>query len=376
MTTGLAAFLEGVRVVDMSRHLPGPLATLLLADMGAQVVKVEPPEGDDLRTISPPVASGRSPSFDALNAGKTSRRIDLKTEAGKEELLALTDAADVVVESFRPGVLDRLGVGFAAMRARNPGLVCCAMSGFGRDGVLSRQPAHDINFVALAGVLSYSGNAAAPSIPSPPLADFTASFVALSAILGALHKRRGDGVGCEIDLAIADCVMIPQIMQLAELRGGADGPARGGEFNTGAAAYYNIYATRDGGTVALGAMEPRFWRNFCRAAGRDDWGPRHGDPLPQTSLIAEVASLFASMMQAEAVARFAAVECCFSPVLTLPQATSTTQAATRRLVVNGRDGIVQALFPVHVDGKPPRPRQPFADSPPHRAAQPDRDKII
>lgn len=376
MATGIGSFLAGVRVVDMSRHLPGPLATLMLADMGAEIVKVEPPEGDEMRSIGPAGASGRSPSFDALNAGKTSRRIDLKTAAGRQDLLRLTDTADVVVESFRPGVLDRLGVGFPVMRQRNPRLVCCAMSGYDRAGPMARQPAHDINFVALAGVLSYSGNASAPSIPSPPLADFTASFVALSAILGALYRRGSGATGCEIDLAIADCLMVPQVMQLAELREGACGPVRAGEFNTGGAAYYNVYATRDGGRVALGAIEPRFWSNFCRAAGREDWAPRHADPLPQSGLIAEVAAFLASLTREEAVARFALVQCCFSPVLDLAAATRTPQAQARQLVVTGRDGILQALFPVHVDGKPPSPRRPFVDPPPLPEAGPGSEKII
>src|SRR5690606_6502808 len=127
----------------------------------------------------------------------------LKTDAGRAELLELTDAADIVVESFRPGVLDRLGVGFASMRARNRGLICCAMSGYGSTGEMARQPGHDINFLAMAGLLSYSGNAYAATIPTPPLADFTASFVALSAVLGALHPRPPARMGCMIHLAIA-----------------------------------------------------------------------------------------------------------------------------------------------------------------------------
>lgn len=363
MASGIESFLQGISVVDLSRHLPGPLTTLLLADMGARIIKVEPPDGDDMRWITPAGPSGRSPAFDALNAGKTSLRIDLKTDAGRAELLELTDAADIVVESFRPGVLDRLGVGFASMRVRNRGLICCAMSGYGSTGEMARQPGHDINFLAMAGLLSYSGNAYAPTIPTPPLADFTASFVALSAILGALHRRARDGMGCEIDLAIADCVMVPQVMQLAELRDGATGPRRGAEYNTGAAAYYNLYVTSDGGMVALGAMEERFWRSFCTAAGRDDWAARHNDPLPQTDLVAEVAAMFASMSRADAVARFGHAQCCFTPVNSLPEAVLEPQVAARSLVHTGEDGILQALFPVHVNNQPPKLRPPFREMP-------------
>lgn len=361
MRGGLRSFLEGVRVVDLSRHLPGPLATLLFADMGAEIVKIEPPEGDEMRGVGALGATGSSLSFDALNANKTSRRIDLKSGAGKEELLQLTDSADIVVESFRPGVLERLGVGFRVMRQRNPRLICCAMSGFGQSGAMAQVPAHDINYLGLTGLLAYSGNRSGPAIPTPPLADVTASLFGMAAILGALHKRGKDGFGCEIDLGVADCAMVPQIMQLAELRS-AGSPARGAEFNTGGTAYYNVYSTSDGAMIALGAIEPRFWANFCRAAGREDWVPRHGDAMPQTALIEEASAFFAAMTAAEANERFASAQCCFSPVLDLEDAIRTQHMADRRLVVNGPDGLVQALFPVHIDGQPPVPRQPFVDS--------------
>lgn len=361
MGGGLRSFLEGVRVVDLSRHLPGPLATLLLADMGAEIIKVEPPEGDEMRGVGALGPTGRSLSFDALNANKTSRRIDLKSEAGKEELLRLTDSADIVVESFRPGVLNRLGVGFQTMRARNPRLICCAMSGFGQAGAMAQVPAHDINYLGLAGLLAYSGSQAGPAIPTPPLADVTASFIGTAAILGALHKRGKDGFGYEIDLGVADCAMLPQIMQLADLQS-TGSPVRGAAFNTGGTAYYNVYSTSDGAMVALGAIEPRFWTNFCRAAGREDWVARHADAIPQTALIEEASAFFAAMTAAEANERFVSAECCFTPVLDLEAATRTPHVSGRRLVVDGPDGIPQALFPVHVDGQPPAPRMPFVDS--------------
>ena len=154
--------------------------------------------------------------------------------------------------------------------------------------------------------------------------------------------------------------MVAQIMQVAELRSTGH-PARGGEFNTGGAAYYNVYSTSDGTMVALGAIEHRFWANFCRAAGREDWVPRHGDALPQTALIKEVSAFFARMTAAEANERFASAECCFSPVLNLAEATRTPRMSGRRLVVDGPDSALQALFPVHIDGQPPAPRKPFVD---------------
>lgn len=305
-------------------------------------------------------ATGRSASFDALNANKSARRIDLKSEVGRDELLRLTDSADIVVESFRPGVLNRLGVGFRLMRERNPRLICCAMSGFGQASAFAQVPAHDINYLGLTGLLSYSGNQSGIAIPTPPFADVTASLFGIAAILGALNNRSKGGSGCEIDLGVTDCVMVPQIMQLAALRG-AGNPRRGAEFNTGGSAYYNIYPTSDGATVVLGAIEPRFWTNFCRSAGREDWVARHGDATPQTALISEVSAFFANLTLAEATERFGPAQCCFSPVLDLDEAIRTPHAISRKLVVDGPDGLLQALFPVHINGKPPEPRKPFAD---------------
>lgn len=359
--SGLNAFLAGLRVVDLSRHLPGPLATLMLADMGAEVIKVEPPAGDELRSFGMSGAAGRSRYFDAVNAGKTSRRLDLKQEQGRAALMDLVADADIVVESFRPGVLDRLGVGFAAMRARNPRLICCAINGFGASGPLADRAGHDINYLALAGNLSFNGTCEEPVVGIPPVADCAGALFALTAILGALHRRGVTGEGCEIDAALADAVMPLQLFQVADVSATGTAPGRAGALTNGGAACYRIYATRDGRHVSLGAIEPKFWRAFCAAAGRPDWIPRHHEPMPQTALIGEVSAVFAAMTLAEAEERFTAADCCFAPVLSLPEALAAPHVRKRGLVAEGEDGIAQALFPVHVDGRPPRPRRPFID---------------
>ncbi len=361
---GLSAlndFLTGVRVVDLSRHLPGPLATAMLADMGAEIVKVEPPAGDELRSFGLSGSAGRSRYFDAVNSGKTSRRLDLKREEDRQKLMALVETADVVVESFRPGVLDRLGVGFAAMRQRNPGLICCALNGFGAKGPLAEQAGHDINYLALAGTFSFNGTATEPTVGIPPVADCSAALFALSAILGALYRRTVTGSGCEIDAALADAVMPLQLFQVSDVAatGTTAGPARA--LTNGGAACYRLYGTRDGRFVSLGALEPKFWQRFCEAAGRPDWLARHHDPLPQSALMEEVAALFAALTMDEANARFAPADCCFAPALTLAEALDSPHVVARGLVVDGADGTRQCLFPVHVDGMPPRPRPAFVD---------------
>ncbi len=360
--SGLNEFLAGLRVIDLSRHLPGPLATLMLADMGAEVIKIEPPAGDELRSFGMAGAEGRSRYFDAVNAGKSSRRLDLKQEAGRAALLDLVADADIVVESFRPGVLDRLGVGFGVMRARNPRLICCAINGFGASGPLAERAGHDINYLALAGNLSFNGTRDEPVVGIPPVADCSGALFALTAILGALHRRGVTGEGCDIDAALADAVMPLQLFQVADVSVAGFTPGRAGALTNGGAACYRIYATSDGRHVSLGAIEPKFWQGFCAAAERPDWVARHHEPMPQTGLVGEVAALFGAMTLAEAEARFEQADCCFAPVMSLPEAMASPHVAARGLVVKGEDGLLQALLPVHVDGRPPRPRRPFTEA--------------
>jgi crotonobetainyl-CoA:carnitine CoA-transferase CaiB-like acyl-CoA transferase len=349
----LGGFLAGVRVLDLSRHLPGPLATLLLADMGATVTKVEPPAGDELRQIGPVGPDGVSHAFRAVNAGKTTRRIDLKSPSGRAELLALAAEADVLVESFRPGTMERLGVDPATLRAAHPRLIYCAMSGFGRDGPDRDRAGHDLTYLALNGMLDAIG---ASGVAYPPPADTSGALFAAIAILGALLGRAKDGQGCMIDLALADAPMPLLLFSLAELA--ASGARLGGPAGVlgGGAAYNAVYRTADDRQVVLAAIEPVFWAAFCGAAGRPDWLRRQADPLPQAALRAELAGMFAAMRLDDAVARFGPADCCFAPVVPLADAVRSPQALARALLPTGADGVVQALFPAVVDGRAPRPR--------------------
>lgn len=359
--SALNGFLTGVRVLDLSRHLPGPLATLMLADMGAEVIKLEPPLGDEMRAIGPQGPSGRSVYYDAVNGGKTVCRIDLTKTEERERFLTLADQADIVVESFRPGVMERLGIGHDLLRRRNPRLICCALSGFGRDGPLAQRAGHDANYLSLAGVLSQNG-ADAPQFFDPPIADCTASLMAVIAILGALQSRQASGQGCLIDLALADAVMPLQTFQLAALGVLGHVPRGGREVLNGGAAYYRIYRTRDGRHVSLGAIEPKFWQRFCEAAGRADWLPRQGEPLPQDALAAEIAAYFSFLTLTEAMARFEPVDCCVAPVLDLAEAVAAPQAVHRDLVRRTGSGAFEALFPARIDGAAPSPRAPLREA--------------
>ena len=358
----LQRFLRGTRVLDLSRHLPGPLATLMLADMGAEVTKVEPPDGDEMRLIGPLGAHGRSLFFDAVNAGKRSVRLDLKTDAGKATLRALAVTADVLVESFRPGVMARLGLGAEALRQANPRLIYIAMSGYGQQGALRNTAGHDANYLANNGILSSAGSRERLTYMYPPMADCTGSIFAVSSILGALLARGLDGQGCEIDLALTDVMMPYQIFGLAELGFNGHVPGAEAEFLNGGWACYRPFQTKDQGTIALGAVEPKFWNAFCRASERPDWLSRHAEVLPQKALIAELATHFASLTVKECNARYAQADCCFAVVLDLQQAVDSEYISTRGLVRRHPDmNIYEAAYPVYVDGRRPSLRTPLVE---------------
>jgi alpha-methylacyl-CoA racemase len=356
----LNTFLAGTRVLDLSRHLPGPLATLLLADMGADIIKIEPPAGDDMRSLGPRGKDGEPLYFEAVNAGKTTRRMDLTVDAVREEFLELIVGADVLIESFRPGVMTRLGVGYPVLKEINPRLVYCSLNGYGYGGPLEQMPAHDVNYLALGGALHLNGGN--PPFFDPPFADCTGSLFAVIAILGALHGRARDDRGCEIDLALADVMMPLELLHLAELGVGIAPRPRQGILNGGAACY-NVYRTADDIRVSLGALEPKFWRAFCAAAERPDWIERHRDPLPQHELKAELAAMFGTLTIAECNERFTSCGCCFAPILDLRRALDSPHYRARGLVRESSTGI-QALFPAVVDGETPTSREPLTDQTP------------
>jgi alpha-methylacyl-CoA racemase len=355
----LNGFLRGVCVLDLTRHLPGPLAALLLADMGAEVLKIEPPDGDGMRELGPRRADGRSAYFTAVNAGKTTRRIDVKGPEGRAELLTLATTADVLIESFRPDVMARLGVGYDRLKAANPRLIYCSLNGFGATGPLAAVAAHDLNYVALAGALPPLG--ADGSLPDTPLADCAGGLFAALAVLGALHGRARDGHGCHIDLALVDAVMPLQILPLAALGASGALAAPGEGLLNGGAAFYHVYETSDGHRVTLGAIEAKFWRAFCAGAGRPAWEARRDEPLPQRALIREVEAMFRQLTLAECERRFGPADCCFAPARELAEAVASPHIRSRGLVHRTADGEYQPLFPALVDGEPPAPRPPLRE---------------
>ncbi len=351
----LTDFLKGTRVLDLSQYLPGPFATRLLSDMGADVVKVEPPAGDPLKHLDTEGKSGKSPFYEMINAGKTVVTLDLKSDAGHEAFEALVSGADVLLESYRPGVLDRLGFGQDRLNALNATLIHCALSGYGQTGPYRLVPGHDISYVSMTGGLSVSGTAETPTITYPPMADHAGAMQAVITILGALIARDGGRGGAFLDISLSESLLSWQGPGLTVP------PPRGEGVINGGAAFYQIYRAADGRFVSLSPLEPKFWVNFCNAVGHAEWIPRQFEPMPQTALVAEVAALFAGQPLDHWDARLGGVECCYQAVLDYTEVPGHPQTRARGLVRES-NAIIDVLFPAYVDGRPPAARTPLRDA--------------
>jgi len=331
--------LLGVRVLDLSRLAPGPFASLVLADLGAEVIKVEQPKhGDWLRY---PLAAGEdgrtaAQAFELLNRNKKSVTLRLKSAEGKAIVQGLVRGADVLLEGFRAGTMERLGLGCQAMQAINPALVYASLSGYGQTGPYRRRACHDLNCLALAGLLDLSGSEGGPPAMSAlPWVDMVAGLWTALAIVSALLAREHTGVGRHIDIAMLDSVAALAHVPLAGWLGAGVPPQRGRTSLGGKLACYNAYETADGRYMTLGALEPQFWEDFCVAVGREDWTARHRTQ-DQASLRAEVAGLFRTQPQAYWIDLFAARDCCCEPVLALDEAFAHPQAVQRGLLRAGR----------------------------------------
>jgi crotonobetainyl-CoA:carnitine CoA-transferase CaiB-like acyl-CoA transferase len=364
----LSDCLSGIRVLDLSQYLPGPFATQLLADLGAEVIKIEPPDGDPMRRFILLDEDGVSPFYKQVNAGKQVLHLDLKTAAGSAVLAELLAAADVLLESFRPGVLARLGFSREWLQEINSRLIHCALSGFGQTGPCRQRAGHDLTYLAMSGMLSLTGTAETPVIPFPPICDYAAGKQAATAILAALLRRERSGKGTFIDVSLFEMALSWQSFALTAAARPGQAFARGRDLLTGGAACYRIYRTADERFVALGAIEEKFWRRFCTAVDRPDWITRRQEPLPQTQLIAEVRELFGRAPLAVWQQRFAVVDCCFEPILTHPEVAAHPQVRQRQLLQSrGTGGGYDALFPAWVDDRPPTPRRPLRQVEPAQA---------
>ncbi|OGD12771.1 MAG: hypothetical protein A2W20_07455 [Candidatus Aminicenantes bacterium RBG_16_66_30] len=323
--------LEGVRILDLSRLLPGPFCTLLLGDLGAEVIKVEDLEGGDYLRAWPPLVDGQSAYFLALNAGKKSVALNLKAPAGRELFLKLAATAGAIVESFRPGTVDRLGVGYEAVKSVNPRIVYCSISGFGQDGPDRDRAGHDLTYLARSGILGLCGRPGSlPAIPPVQIADLSSAMFAALGILAHLRDSERTGQGRYIDIGMLDSAVAWTVMPVAEYAAGERG-GRGRLPLTGKHPCYNVYRTRDGRDIALSALEPKFWREFCRAVGRDDLLPLQFSERPED--FARLEALFAGRTAEEWTALLKETDFCCEVVSTLGEALDDAQVRHRGLVI-------------------------------------------
>ncbi len=355
MNSPTGAPLAGLRILDLTRLLPGPAATMHLADYGADVIKIEDTgDGDYMRDFAPqvPNAVGTpvNPAFEATNRGKRSLCVDLKNPRGRELLLDLAATADALIESFRPGVLERLGLGWDVLHARNPRLVLCSISGYGQTGPLSQRAGHDINYIATSGVLDQIRTAGRPAVPNLQLGDLLGGALAgLSSLLIALLAAQRTGQGRWIDVAMTEALLVHHFFPYAELDAGQT-PIAGSTLLTGGAACYRAYETADGRHLAVGALELKFWQAFCDAAGLGELRTRHwahGEfpgSAAANDTIASVADRIRSRRLVDWIATFDAVDACVTPVLTPAEALHHEQAVARGVVF--RQGSVTEVGPL------------------------------
>jgi alpha-methylacyl-CoA racemase len=357
--------LEGLKVLDLTRLLPGGFCSLLLADFGAEVIKVEDTGLGDYVRWSPPYYEGADDTakgalFLALNRGKRSIRIDLKNDQGKEVLLRLAQDADVLLESFRPGVLDRLGVGWERLQEVNPRLVYCAITGYGQNGPNRDRSGHDMNYLGLNGLLGLTGDPDGPPLQSAgQIADIGGgALTAAVGLLVALHERERSGQGQFVDCSMFDGALSWLAMVAADMFASGRTPRRGLLHLAGGIICYRPYRCADG-YITLGALEPKFWANFCRGVDREDLLERALDP-PGSDAHRALEEIFAGRTRADWSAFAAEHDCCLEPVLDLDEALESEQVAAREMVVEleqpGADRPVRLLgAPIKLSRTPADP---------------------
>jgi crotonobetainyl-CoA:carnitine CoA-transferase CaiB-like acyl-CoA transferase len=359
-----AAALAGIRVLDLTRLLPGGLCTLTLADLGAEVVKVEAPGGGDYARAREPhyeseEPSSSSASYVALNRNKQSVVLDLKHVADRERFLDLAAGADVLVESFRPRVLDRLGVGYDHLRTRNPGLIYCALTGWGQDGPLSGRAGHDINYLASVGLLSLTGSVAEePTIAPVQIADTSGAMLATISILAALNARAANGEGQYLDVSLAHSALYTYGMGVGMALGPWPVPARQDALFAGGFVCYQAYRAADG-WVALGALEERFWSAWCRGVRREDLIDSRYERTGSAAHAA-VSEIFAARSCAEWEAFAAEHDCCLNAVVGLREALDSEVVTDRGMVIEieqpGVEGTLRTMgSPLRLSGTPVDP---------------------
>jgi crotonobetainyl-CoA:carnitine CoA-transferase CaiB-like acyl-CoA transferase len=350
--------LQGLRVIDLSLFLPGPHLTMMMADHGAEVIKLEPPgEGEPVRQVGLSQA-GHTVWFRNTHRGKKSICLNLKNAEEKEALLNLIDTADVVVEGFRPGTAEKLGIDYAAVAKRNPRIVYCSISAFGQTGPKRLKPAHDLAIQADSGVVSVNlGQDGKPTHPNMPVADMAGSLMALSGILMALYRREKTGRGDYLDISMQDALLswMPNVMGIPFA--GKRAPDVKQQRSWGGGSFYNIYQTGDGRHLVLGGNESKFAKNLLTALGRTDLIDTASQPPGPVH--APVKAFLDATFKAKTLAEWTTVldgiDLCWAPVRDLFEAIGDPHLAARETIVTDREGAQHLNNPIKFADEPATP---------------------
>lgn len=346
----MTAPLAGLKILDLTRLLPGPLASMYLADLGAEVVKVEDPGGGDPARHYPPLKDRNSHYFLMVNRNKKSIALDLRLPADQKKFHHLVRDFDVVMESFRPGVTERLGVDYSTLHDLNPNLVYCSLTGFGHTGPLKQAPGHDLNFLSLSGILDQMAKAGEDPHPvNIQIADVAGgSLTACVAILAAIIKARAGQGGSFLDVAMLDGVMALGPMTLGAYNAKGRAPKPGTGFLSGGSPFYGVYRTKDGRHMALGAVEKKFWQNFCEAIDRTDLIEKHTlKEIPKSKIYTELKRIFRARTQKNWIRLLENVDACCTPVLTVAEAMKHPHIIDRAMIIEcHRSGVRQFALPI------------------------------
>ena len=355
--------LQGIKILDLTRLLPGSFTSLMLADYGAEVIMVEDPAGEPGRHTGPFI-NGLSGRHLLLNRNKKSITLNIRDPRGRELFIKLAKKADVIIENFRPGYMERLGLGHDRLLEINPKLIFCSLSGYGQTGPNRNEPGHDINYISKTGILGLT-SAPGEAIPLPgvQIADLGGgSMMAVMGILLAVIARAATGNGQYIDAAMADGITswLP-LVACDYLAGGTPPPAAGEHQYAGSLACYHTYKTKDGRYLALGALEPKFWVNFCKWMGFEDFIPIQRDPAAQARMKNRIQETFRTRTLSEWMSEDAVKEMCLTPVKTIDEALNDPQMLAREMVFQADHPVAgstkQLGFPVKLSQTPAAYRQ-------------------
>ena len=334
--------LAGVRVLDLTRLLPGGYASQMLADLGADVLKIEEPGAGDYARTMPPFARTVGQAFLAVNRDKRSAALNLKHPAGREALLRLVEGSDALLESYRPGVMARLGLDYATLHTRNPRLVVCSISGYGQDGPYNQRAGHDLNYIGYAGLLAHLARPGEPPIlPGAQFADIAGgSLMAVAGILAGLVGRAATGEGRYIDVSMTEGALSLLPLLATRVLNGTPEPTPGEAELTGALPGYNIYEASDGRYLTVAALEPKFFANLCERLGRPDLIARQFPraTADRDATIAEMAAIFRTKTRDEWLAELADADVCVGPVNTITEALADPQLQARGMTAHGSYG--------------------------------------